>query len=137
MIPTRGVSSIDSEGKPFHDADADAALFTALKANLASNVRLVEMDTDINDEAFAVKTAELLIGSLQGGQIGAPAPCPRRYSTIPVLSRSTHAHDHGPLWIKQGDLQIPSGDRRSQSLVEQVRHDAQRANRDATLERPS
>ena len=64
MIPKRGVSSIDVEGKPFHDAEADAALFTALEANLASNVKFVEMDTDINDEAFAERAAELLIVSI-------------------------------------------------------------------------
>ena len=61
MIPTRGVSSIDSEGKPFHDADADAALFTALETNLAGHVKFVEMDADINDDAFAERAAELLI----------------------------------------------------------------------------
>jgi len=66
MIPTRGVSLIDTEGKPFRDAEADAALFAALKANLAGNVTLVEMDADINDEAFAVMAAEVLMQSLHG-----------------------------------------------------------------------
>lgn len=65
MIPNRGVSLMDAEGKPFHNRDADAALFAALKANLAGNVKLVEMDTDINDETFAVMAAELLIGGLE------------------------------------------------------------------------
>ena len=67
MIPKKGVSSIDVEGKPFHDPAADAAFFDALKANLAGNVRLVEMDTDINDEAFAVRAARLLIAVMGGG----------------------------------------------------------------------
>ena len=61
MIPGRGVSLIDVEGKPFHDPAADAALFGALKSNLAENVKLVELDTDINDEAFAVMAATLLL----------------------------------------------------------------------------
>jgi uncharacterized protein (UPF0261 family) len=65
MVPARGVSLIDTDGKPFHDREADAALFTALKANLGGNVQLVEMDTDINDEAFAVRAAELLIAKLR------------------------------------------------------------------------
>jgi uncharacterized protein (UPF0261 family) len=64
MIPMRGVSLIDTEGKPFHDPAADAALFAALKANLGGSVKLVEMETDINDEAFAVRAAETLIASL-------------------------------------------------------------------------
>jgi len=66
MLPTRGVSLIDVKGKPFYDPDADAALFAALKANLGANVTLVEMDTDVNDEAFAVRAAETLIASIQG-----------------------------------------------------------------------
>lgn len=67
MIPRKGVSSIDVEGKPFHDPSADAALFDAIRANLASNVRLVEMDTDINDEAFAVEAVELLLEAVKAG----------------------------------------------------------------------
>ncbi|MFI0844651.1 Tm-1-like ATP-binding domain-containing protein [Mesorhizobium sp. IMUNJ 23232] len=64
MIPKKGVSSIDMEGKPFHDPAADAALFEALKQNFASNVLLVELDTDINDEAFATEAARLLIKAM-------------------------------------------------------------------------
>jgi uncharacterized protein (UPF0261 family) len=66
MIPKQGVSSIDMEGKPFHDPAADAALFDALKQNLVGNVRLVELDTDINDEAFATEAARLLIETIEG-----------------------------------------------------------------------
>lgn len=65
MIPKKGVSSIDVEGKPFHDPAADAALFDALKANLGSHVRLVELDTDINDEAFATEAARLLLEAIE------------------------------------------------------------------------
>ncbi len=64
MIPKKGVSLIDVEGKPFHDPAADAVFFRALKSNLAENVKLVELDTDINDEAFAIAAANLLIESL-------------------------------------------------------------------------
>ena len=64
MLPRGGISLIDIPGKPFHDPAADAALFDALTANLPANVELVEMDTDINDEAFAVRAAELLIERL-------------------------------------------------------------------------
>jgi uncharacterized protein (UPF0261 family) len=53
MIPLRGVSAIDREGKPFYDPAADARLFDALRKNLAPHVRLVEMDCHINDPDFA------------------------------------------------------------------------------------
>ena len=69
MIPKKGVSSIDAEGKPFHDPEADAALFDALRASLASNVRLVEMDININDGAFAVEAVRLLLEMVK---LGAP-----------------------------------------------------------------
>ncbi len=58
FIPLRGVSMIDVEGKPFHDPVADAALVGELKAGLRPDVQIVEMDTDINDPAFARAMAE-------------------------------------------------------------------------------
>lgn len=64
MLPLRGVSLIDVAGQPFHDLAADRALFEALRANLPANVGLVEMDTEINDETFAVRAAELLLAKL-------------------------------------------------------------------------
>lgn len=64
IIPAQGVSSIDVEGKPFHDPQADAAFFEALKANVGDTVRVVEMDAAINDDVFAVEAARLLLETL-------------------------------------------------------------------------
>ena len=47
------ISMIATPGGPFSDAAADEALFAAVRANAGPNVELVEMDTDINDPAFA------------------------------------------------------------------------------------
>ncbi|MCU0505055.1 MAG: Tm-1-like ATP-binding domain-containing protein [Chloroflexi bacterium] len=60
FVPLRGVSMIDVEGKPFFDADADAALMGELRAGLRPDVELVEVDTDVNDPAFATAMAERL-----------------------------------------------------------------------------
>jgi uncharacterized protein (UPF0261 family) len=68
MIPKKGISSIDMEGKPFHDPAADQAFFDALKADLGKNVTLVEMDKDINDKAFATKAANLLLEIIARGK---------------------------------------------------------------------
>jgi uncharacterized protein (UPF0261 family) len=65
LLPKKGVSAIDVEGKPFYDAAADATLFDALRKNLGKNVTLVEMDTDINDAAFAAKAVELLLAQIE------------------------------------------------------------------------
>jgi uncharacterized protein (UPF0261 family) len=53
VLPLRGVSAIDAEGKPFCDPDADRALFQTLRENLSPAVRIVELDAHINDPAFA------------------------------------------------------------------------------------
>jgi uncharacterized protein (UPF0261 family) len=60
FVPLGGVSLIDTEGQPFHDPEADRALFDALRENLGENVELVELDTDINDPAFARAMADRL-----------------------------------------------------------------------------
>jgi uncharacterized protein (UPF0261 family) len=55
LLPLQGVSAIDTPGKPFHDAEADRALFDAIRAEWkpAPNRRLIEVDAHINDPAFA------------------------------------------------------------------------------------
>ena len=63
LVPRGGVSAIDALGHPFHDPEADSALFDTLAAGLAghSHVRLVERDEHINDPAFAEAAAQTLI----------------------------------------------------------------------------
>jgi uncharacterized protein (UPF0261 family) len=53
FIPLRGVSLIDVDGQVFHDPEADGALFDALRETLDPGVDVRELDTDINDPAFA------------------------------------------------------------------------------------
>jgi uncharacterized protein (UPF0261 family) len=43
---------IDAEGQPFHDPEADAALFEELRT-VGGSVELVEMEEHVNDPAFA------------------------------------------------------------------------------------
>ncbi|QLH76293.1 Tm-1-like ATP-binding domain-containing protein [Halosimplex rubrum] len=64
-LPLGGVSMLDVEGEEFHDPEADAALFDALRAGLDDGVELVEVDTAINDEAFARTIAERLDESMR------------------------------------------------------------------------
>ena len=52
LIPQGGVSAIDVTGQPFHDPDADAALFDALCSRIASD-RVRRLDCAINDPEFA------------------------------------------------------------------------------------
>jgi uncharacterized protein (UPF0261 family) len=55
LIPEQGVSALDAPGKPFHDQDADKALFDALETNLrlTDKRRLIRLPLHINDSVFS------------------------------------------------------------------------------------
>jgi uncharacterized protein (UPF0261 family) len=72
LVPLRGVSAIDDEGQPFHDPEADAALYQALRDGLRAPVELVELDLHINDRGFADAVVERLLQSLSPGTPSAP-----------------------------------------------------------------
>ena len=69
FVPLKGVSMIDAEGQPFHDPEADEALFEVLREGLdGSPVEVIELDNNINDEEFAIAMAEKLDGYLRGAR---------------------------------------------------------------------
>jgi uncharacterized protein (UPF0261 family) len=61
LIPTDGYDSYAVEGMGFYDPEADLAFVDALKKNLPKNIHLVERGTHIEDPAFAVEAAQMLI----------------------------------------------------------------------------
>ncbi len=64
MLPLRGVSAIDADGKPFWWPEADAALFAAVRAGVGPGVELVARDEHVNDPAFAAACAGTLLAML-------------------------------------------------------------------------
>lgn len=61
FVPLRGVSAIAVEGQVFHDPEADDALLTTLRERIdTSKVEVHEIDTDVNDPAFALAMANRL-----------------------------------------------------------------------------
>jgi len=61
FVPLGGVSAIDVPGQPFHDPEADRALFDALREGLdGSDVEVHESEADVNDPAFATAMADRL-----------------------------------------------------------------------------
>ena len=60
LLPEGGVSLYDQPGRPFHDPEADAALFKALSENLrvTGNRRLVRLPYNVNDPLFAAALVE-------------------------------------------------------------------------------
>ena len=59
LIPEGGVSMIDAPGQPFHDPEADRALFAALEREFrpAPDRRLIRLPQHINDPEFAAALA--------------------------------------------------------------------------------
>jgi uncharacterized protein (UPF0261 family) len=66
FVPLKGVSAIDVDGQPFRDAEADEALFAALREGIdTTKVEVHEVDADVNDPAFATAMADRLHGLVQ------------------------------------------------------------------------
>lgn len=61
LIPLKGVSQLDSPGGAFWDEEADTACFDTIKRLVRPGIRVLEMDANINDPAFADKAANLLL----------------------------------------------------------------------------
>jgi uncharacterized protein (UPF0261 family) len=64
LLPTKAISVISAEGKSFHDAAADTALFAAIKSNLKPGVPVIEMEVEINDPAFSAACAKALLENI-------------------------------------------------------------------------
>ena len=60
LIPEQGVSALDASGEPFHDSDADRALFDTLCAHVqpTSRRQVLLLPLTINDPAFATALAD-------------------------------------------------------------------------------
>jgi uncharacterized protein (UPF0261 family) len=61
LLPLRGGSVIGAPGGPFHDADADTALYASLKAAVRPDIPVLEVDCAINDPPFAEACAQALL----------------------------------------------------------------------------
>lgn len=64
LLPMRGVSEIDVQGKPFYWPETLTAFRDALKRNLGDHIQVVEYDTHINDPDFANAAADALLEML-------------------------------------------------------------------------
>ncbi len=53
LIPLKGWSSLDKEGMPLYDAEADRAFVQELKVRLNPNIPLIELDLHLNTREFA------------------------------------------------------------------------------------
>ncbi len=67
LIPLRGFSALDMEGKPFHHPEADAAFVRMLEQSLSPHVTVRKLPLHINDPGFADEVVQTL-ASLMGGE---------------------------------------------------------------------
>lgn len=65
LLPLGGVSVISEPGGPFHDPEADAALFTTLISQLDSRAPVIESPHPINHPDFARLCAQTLLQALR------------------------------------------------------------------------
>ena len=62
ILPTGGTSMISKPGDPYHDREADDALFITIEEGLkGSGIEVLRDERDINDETFALEIAERLV----------------------------------------------------------------------------
>jgi uncharacterized protein (UPF0261 family) len=64
LIPRKAISVISAAGQKFHDPAADKALFDGIKSNLRKDIEVIEMDSAINDGAFAEACANALLKNI-------------------------------------------------------------------------
>jgi uncharacterized protein (UPF0261 family)/ABC-type branched-subunit amino acid transport system ATPase component len=65
LLPEGGVSALDVPGKPFHDPEADAALFEALEQTVRQTAqrRIERIRANINDDAFIAATTAAFLSA--------------------------------------------------------------------------
>jgi len=61
LIPLKGWSSLDKEGMPLYDAEADQAFVNELKVHLNPNIPLIELDLHLNTREFAEEAVKRFI----------------------------------------------------------------------------
>ena len=60
IIPTGGFSENGREGNVLHEPETDAAFVKSLEQNLDSKIKVIKIDTNINDLEFSQKAAEVM-----------------------------------------------------------------------------
>jgi uncharacterized protein (UPF0261 family)/ABC-type branched-subunit amino acid transport system ATPase component len=65
LLPEGGVSALDAPGQPFHDPEADAALFGALEGTIRQTPRrrVERIRANINDDAFVAAAAAAFLSA--------------------------------------------------------------------------
>jgi uncharacterized protein (UPF0261 family) len=69
VVPLRGFSEASKKGAPLYDPQADRGFIQALKTNLDKPIKIIEVDCNINEDAFVdevLRTFDEMITSMEG-----------------------------------------------------------------------
>lgn len=64
LLPMKGVSILDGDGERFCDREADRAMFDTLKESLRNDIRVIEVDANINDPVFTKTAVDTMLEML-------------------------------------------------------------------------
>ena len=73
MVPTRGWSSLSTEGEQLFDPESDAALVPALRQALTTDITIEELDLELNSNEFATCLVNALHEMIEAGSPSAIA----------------------------------------------------------------
>ena len=66
LIPLKGWSSLDKEGMPLYDPDADRAFIHELEIHIDPKIKVIELDLHLNTREFAEEAVKQLIKLYEG-----------------------------------------------------------------------
>lgn len=69
LLPLKGISQIDAEGKVFFRPETNQVLFDAIKEHTKETVDVIEVDAHINDEEFSRMAVKTLLDMLEKSRI--------------------------------------------------------------------
>jgi uncharacterized protein (UPF0261 family) len=65
LLPLKGLSQIDAEGGIFYQPEINQVLFDTLKQQLNDHVKVVEIDTHINETLFSESAVHILMENIE------------------------------------------------------------------------
>lgn len=69
LLPLKGVSQIDAEGKVFYRPDINQVLFDTIKKHVKQTVKVIEVNAHINDEKFSEMSVKILLKMIDKNKI--------------------------------------------------------------------
>ena len=61
LLPNKGISQVDAEGGIFFQPEFDRILFDTIKQETKTSISVKELDSNINDDAFAIAIVDTLL----------------------------------------------------------------------------